>query len=247
MHMSDGYGLLLTVFMTTGAIGFGMLILGAAKGLKLRRLTRRYASRRFEEVEEGTPVRVAGRVVRCAEPRWRHPTDGSPVVLARLVARNRMKVVIDISRGQPFEIEDERGERAAILINDATIEGVGKRISLRWPPDEPMRAFLTPRARSIAEELVRQGRGGMTKLVAIKPGDAVEAMGVARRDPSKPQAVGYRGSVAQLVLGGLGEPPVIVVPGGLRVLLDQNRDVLLSGATLAALSSAIVVATILIA
>jgi len=232
-------GELIAVIGAIGAvvlvIGIGFVVMGYAKGAKLRRLRRSYPEREFREAVEGSPVRVRGRVVKSQEPRWRNPVDGEPVVLARLVVRNAAKVVVDISRGQAFEIENEAGERAEVEIHGAVIEGTSVPIRLKWPPTDLLREFVTPRAHAILDEMSRPKRGakghvnGLASLCAVGTKDEVDVMGVARRDPSKRQGDGYRQASAELVLGGAADPPVVVVKGSLEAELAQSHKLALVG------------------
>jgi len=242
--MEDCFGLAVTIASSMAMIGVGMVIVGFMKKSDLLRLARAYPKRTFADAEEGTAVRVTGRVVRSREPRWQDPVGGDDVVLARLAVRNSAKVVVDIARGQAFEIENEAGERAAVEVHGATIEGPGQGVQLRWPPKEALDKFLTPRGHEILEGLTRKSDGpegkvgGFATLTSVRAGDAIEVMGVARRDPSHPQTHGYRESTPQLVLGGVAEPPVVVVQQDLDVVLARNRDMRISGAILSVISFA---------
>jgi len=233
--------------------GIGLVVMGYVKGARLRRLRWSHPVREFREATEGTPVRVRGRVLKTREPRWRNPVDGEPVVLARLVVRNTVKVVVDISHGQAFEIENETGERAEVEISGAVIEGPTVPVRLKWPPTDPLREFVTPRAHAILDEMSRPTRGaegavnGFASLCAVGAEDEIEVMGVVRRDPSKRQSDGYREVSAELVLGGAADPPVVVVKGSLEAELAQSQKMAWAGWAATGVGAAMVGAVVSLA
>ena len=226
--MIDWFGILLATAVTIVSLGIGILIAGYFGNSRLRRLSRSHLLREFDQAEEGTAVRIRGRVVRSPEPRVHDPVHGVAVVLARLVVQNRAKVVVDIARGQDFELEDERGVRADIKVTGALVEGGETYAMLAWPAQDRLRKFVTPKALTILAELAqRKGSpkdkvGALTKLTTVKAGDEVEVLGVARRDETKAQGQGYREARGTLVLGGPAEPPVRVVKPNLDSLLSAG-------------------------
>jgi len=224
-----------TAGISVAVVGVVLVMLAWWRGRHLRWLARSYPLRRMRDLEAGDAARIRGRVVKGQVPRWREPVKGEPVVLSRLVVHNSAKVVIDITRGERFELADDEGTRAEIHIVGAVIERTMEFVSLPWPAQSEVQGFFTPKSMTILGELARYGNpdGKATsiqaELVAICPGDEIEVCSVARRDASKPKAAGYRETRGMLTLGGVGEAPVRVVKLSIEALVAQYRKLRRAG------------------
>jgi len=223
-------------------LGVALVVAGYWQHTELMHLAVDYPRRNFNDAEECVRIRIRGKVGANARPRWRDPIDGTPVVLARLIVRDLGNVVVDVYRGQSFEIESDTdtGERAKIETQDATLEGPSTPVQLRWPADENLKAFLTVGALRVLNEIQRR-RGGPGGTIAgtatvVRADDVVEVFGVAHRRSSDPQEHGHRSPSAQLVLGGSAEAPVVVVKRDLDAALARSRALRRSGYTLVAIS-----------